>query len=112
MSSDLPRDSDLATNGDSNGASLDTPTVAPVTSTAPVSNHVENVMYSDIGINTLLNRLKQSIASSRDFSDFLKKRGAVEEDHAKGLRRLVKQTTDNIHSKESRQGTYVTRLDE
>ncbi|KAG9806893.1 RhoGAP-domain-containing protein, partial [Aureobasidium melanogenum] len=34
------------------------------------------------------------------------------EDHAKGLRRLVKQTTDNIHSKESRQGTYVTRLDE
>ncbi|KAH0347562.1 RhoGAP-domain-containing protein, partial [Aureobasidium melanogenum] len=112
MSSDLPRDSDLATNGDSNGTSLDTPTVAPVTSTAPVSNHVENVMYSDIGINTLLNRLKQSIASSRDFSDFLKKRGAVEEDHAKGLRRLVKQTTDNIHSKESRQGTYVTRLDE
>ncbi|KAH0178797.1 RhoGAP-domain-containing protein, partial [Aureobasidium melanogenum] len=112
MSSDLPRDSDLATNGDSNGTSLDAPTVAPVTSTAPVSNHVENVMYSDIGINTLLNRLKQSIASSRDFSDFLKKRGAVEEDHAKGLRRLVKQTTDNIHSKESRQGTYVTRLDE
>jgi len=42
----------------------------------------------------------------------LKKRGAVEEDHAKGLRRLVKQTTDNIHSKESRQGSYVTRLDE
>ncbi|KAH0281108.1 RhoGAP-domain-containing protein, partial [Aureobasidium melanogenum] len=112
MSSDLPRDSDLATNSDSNGTSLDTPTVAPVTSTALVSNHVENVMYSDIGINTLLNRLKQSIASSRDFSDFLKKRGAVEEDHAKGLRRLVKQTTDNIHSKESRQGTYVTRLDE
>ncbi|KAG9886068.1 hypothetical protein KCU90_g22713, partial [Aureobasidium melanogenum] len=65
MSSDLPRDSDLATNGDSNGTSLDAPTVAPVTSTAPVSNHVENVMYSDIGINTLLNRLKQSIASSR-----------------------------------------------
>ncbi|KAG9526515.1 RhoGAP-domain-containing protein, partial [Aureobasidium melanogenum] len=112
MSSDLPRDGDSATNGDSNGTSLDTPTVAPVTSTAPVSNHVDNVMYSDIGINTLLNRLKQSIASSRDFSDFLKKRGAVEEDHAKGLRRLVKQTTDNIHSKDSRQGTYVTRLDE
>ncbi|KAH0381031.1 RhoGAP-domain-containing protein, partial [Aureobasidium melanogenum] len=112
MSSDLPRDSDSATNGDSNGTSLDTPTVAPITSTAPVSNHVDNVMYSDIGINTLLNRLKQSIASSRDFSDFLKKRGAVEEDHAKGLRRLVKQTTDNIHSKDSRQGTYVTRLDE
>ncbi|KAH0361173.1 RhoGAP-domain-containing protein, partial [Aureobasidium melanogenum] len=115
MSSDLPRDGDLATNGDANGASLDAPTLAPtasVTSTAPVSNHVENVMYSDIGINTLLNRLKQSIASSRDFSDFLKKRGAVEEDHAKGLRRLVKSTTDNIHSKESRQGSYVAKLDE
>ncbi|THX93696.1 RhoGAP-domain-containing protein [Aureobasidium pullulans] len=116
MSSDLPRDGDLATNGDANGTLHDTPTIAtatePASTTAPVSKDVETVMYSDIGINTLLNRLKQSIASSRDFSDFLKKRGAVEEDHAKGLRRLVKQTSDNIHSKESRQGSYVVRLDE
>ncbi|KAI5203924.1 RhoGAP-domain-containing protein [Aureobasidium subglaciale] len=116
MSSDLPRDTELGTNGDANGISHDTPTVAPATApataTAPVSNHVEKVLYSDIGINTLLNRLKQSIASSRDFSDFLKKRGAVEEDHAKGLRRLVKSTTDSIHSRESRQGSYVNRLDE
>lgn len=51
MSSDLPRDSDLATNGDSNGTSLDAPTLAPVTSTAPVSNHVENVMYSDVRLS-------------------------------------------------------------
>lgn len=55
MSSDLPRDGDLATNGDTNGISLDTPTVAPATapatSTAPVSNHVENVMYSDVRLS-------------------------------------------------------------
>lgn len=54
MSSDLPRDSDLATNGDTNGASLDAPTLAPtasVTSTAPVSNHVDNVMYSDVRLS-------------------------------------------------------------
>ncbi|KAI4727210.1 RhoGAP-domain-containing protein [Aureobasidium sp. EXF-10728] len=98
MSSDLPRTSDLTTNGDMNGTSHDVPSVAPATtsatSTAPVSNHVDMVMYSD------------------DFSDFLKKRGAVEEDHAKGLRRLVKQTTDNVHSKESRQGSYVTHIEE
>ena len=48
MSSDLPRDSDLATNGDSNGTLQDTPTVAPATTAAPVSKHVENVMYSDV----------------------------------------------------------------
>lgn len=49
---------------------------------------------------------------TQDFADFLKKRSSVEEDHAKGLRRLAKQTTDNIHSKDSRQGSYVLHLDE
>ncbi|KAI4717031.1 RhoGAP-domain-containing protein [Aureobasidium sp. EXF-10727] len=101
MSSDLPRTSDLTTNGDSNGTSHDVPSVAPVTtsatSTAPVSNHVD---------------MRPTKRPKQDFSDFLKKRGAVEEDHAKGLRRLVKQTTDNVHSKESRQGSYVTHIEE
>jgi hypothetical protein len=59
MSSDLPRDSDLTSNGDSNGTLHDVPTVAPATTpataTAPVSKHVENVMYSDVRFVALRN---------------------------------------------------------
>ncbi|KAG0154391.1 hypothetical protein PDIDSM_1771 [Penicillium digitatum] len=34
---------------------------------------LDKVLYSDIGITTLLTRLKQSVASAKDFSTFLKK---------------------------------------
>lgn len=57
MSSDLPRDSDLAINGDANGTLHDTPTIATATATepastaVPVSKDVENVMYSDVRLS-------------------------------------------------------------
>lgn len=55
MSSDLPRDGDLATNGDANGTLHDTPSIAtatePAPTTAPVSKDVENVMYSDVRLS-------------------------------------------------------------
>lgn len=69
-------------------------------------------MYSDIGINTLLNRLKQSIASARDYAAFLKKRSTLEEDHATGLKRLAKLQIETIKRNESRGGSYAGRLSE
>lgn len=84
-----------------------------------------------IGINTLLARLKQSIASAKvttpfacalfcphvhliyqDYAIFLKKRGSIEEDHATGLRRLAKSHQESIRKLDSRQGTYVRQLEE
>ncbi|KAF7187743.1 RHO GTPase-activating protein RGD1 [Pseudocercospora fuligena] len=73
---------------------------------------VDDVMYSDIGINTLLNRLKQSIASARDFAQFLKKRSSLEEEQAKGLKRLAQSQLENVKRGETRQGTYGTQLTE
>ena len=64
------------------------PTSAGPTGSMPKG--VEDVMYSDIGVATLLNRLKQSIASARDFAQFLKKRSSLEEEQAQGFKRLAR----------------------
>jgi len=42
----------------------------------------------------------------QDFSTFLKKRGALEEEHAQGLRKLSKAVNDAANRNENRQGTY------
>ncbi|TLD05630.1 RHO GTPase-activating protein RGD1-like [Venturia nashicola] len=73
---------------------------------------VEDVMYSDIGINTLLNRLKQSIASARDFADFLRKRSRLEEEQAKGLKALAKSQLDAAKRPDSKSGSYALQLGE
>ncbi|KAL9526748.1 RHO GTPase-activating protein [Sphaerulina musiva] len=73
---------------------------------------VQDVMYSDIGINTLLNRLKQSIASARDFAQFLKKRSTLEEDQAKGLKRLAQTQLESVKRGDVRGGTYAQQLTE
>ncbi|KAL9108732.1 MAG: hypothetical protein Q9227_006528 [Pyrenula ochraceoflavens] len=73
---------------------------------------LDKVMQSDIGIATLLNRLKQSIASARDFSTFLRKRSSLEEEHAQGLKKLCRATNELVRRPEHRQGTYASSHDE
>ncbi|KAI5357653.1 putative Rho GTPase activation protein [Septoria linicola] len=79
---------------------------------AVYDKRVEDVMYSDVGINTLLNRLKQSIASARDFAQFLKKRSTLEEDQAKGLKRLTQTQLESVRRADVRGGTYAQQLTE
>lgn len=113
-------------NGDtlhvSNGSGSDSPTTTNPTQAAPAvapsdaptgpPKAVEDVMYSDIGINTLLNRLKQSIASARDFADFLRKRSRLEEEQAKGLKSLAKTQLDASRRPDSKSGSYALQLGE
>ncbi|KAF2104734.1 RhoGAP-domain-containing protein [Rhizodiscina lignyota] len=86
------------------------PPVAPVDD--GTAKAVDNVLYSDIGVNTLLVRLKQSIASARDFASFLKKRSSIEDEHAKELKKLCRVTHENVRRQESRQGSYAKQFDE
>ncbi|KAI1181142.1 hypothetical protein F4777DRAFT_526058 [Nemania sp. FL0916] len=72
-----------------------------------ISPRVQDVLSSEIGITTLLNRLKQSIASAKEFAIFLKKRSILEEEHAKGMKKLCKVNQDSIHHGEHRQGTFA-----
>ncbi|KAI2639366.1 hypothetical protein GGS21DRAFT_426960 [Xylaria nigripes] len=71
------------------------------------SQRVQDVLSSDIGISTLLNRLKQSVTSAKEFATFLKKRSVLEEEHAKGMKKLCKLTLDNTHHTDHRQGTFA-----
>jgi hypothetical protein len=91
------------------------PAPAEVHSTQPTGGNAErlqHVLGSDIGITTLLNRLKQSISSARDFSSFLKERSSVEEKHAQSLKRLSRGTTDLIRRPESRAGSFAQAFEE
>ncbi|KHN98754.1 RhoGAP domain containing protein [Metarhizium album ARSEF 1941] len=77
-----------------------------------VAKHVNDVMTSELGIPTLLNRLKQSVASAKEFALFLKKRSVLEDDHAQSLRKLCRLTQDNSRRPEHRQGTFSKSYDE
>ncbi|KAJ5397135.1 hypothetical protein N7509_005248 [Penicillium cosmopolitanum] len=67
---------------------------------------LDKIVNSEIGITTLLSRLKQSVASAQDFSSFLKKRGSLEEEHAQGLRKLSRAVNEAAQRNDNRQGTY------
>ena len=88
------------------------PTSAPGSRGNDMPKQVEDVMYSDIGVATLLNRLKQSIASARDFAAFLKKRSTLEEEQATGLKRLAKGQLETLKRFEVKTGSYAAQLAE
>ncbi|CAK3783277.1 RHO GTPase-activating RGD1-like [Lecanosticta acicola] len=108
------------TNGGSTEA-LESPVANPPGSSGSTVNNngptglskaVEEVMYSDIGINTLLNRLKQSIASARDFAQFLRRRSSLEEEQAKGLKKLAQQHLEDMKKGDKRGGSWGQQLSE
>ncbi|KAI4110651.1 MAG: hypothetical protein LQ339_001227 [Xanthoria mediterranea] len=76
------------------------------------SGAVDVVLQSDIGINTLLTRLKQSVASAREFAAFLKKRSTLEEEHAQGLKKICKSSHESSRRPDNRQGSYAQHYDE
>lgn len=109
----------LSDNNDANypngAGSLASPTGPPPASTpAPPATaqsgedrQVQDVLTSEIGVATMLNRLKQSIASAKEFANFLKKRAAIEEDNASGLKRLAKHTSDNMRRSDHLGGSFA-----
>ncbi|KAL9587204.1 MAG: hypothetical protein Q9212_000363 [Teloschistes hypoglaucus] len=76
------------------------------------SPEVDAVLRSDIGINTLLTRLKQSVASAREFAAFLKKRSSLEEEHAQGMKKLCKGSHESSRRPDNRQGGYAQHYNE
>ncbi|PMD25613.1 RhoGAP-domain-containing protein [Hyaloscypha hepaticicola] len=78
----------------------------------PNAKAVHDVVNSEIGVATLLNRLKQSIASAKEFAIFLKKRSTLEEEHSNGLKKLCRLTTESIRRPEHRHGTFLHSYEE
>ncbi|KAI9752856.1 MAG: hypothetical protein M1815_000232 [Lichina confinis] len=88
---------------------------APPSYEGSQSKAFDDVVNSDvslIGISTLLNRLKQSIASAKDFAALLRKRSNLEDDHAQGLRKLCRSSFDSIRHPDHRQGSYAQQYHE
>ncbi|CAJ2504354.1 Uu.00g117480.m01.CDS01 [Anthostomella pinea] len=85
---------------------------APDGAKPEMSKQVQEVLGSDIGVSTMLNRLKQSIASAKEFALFLKKRSVLEEEHAKGMKKLCRSAQDNLHHADHRQGTFAQSYEE
>ncbi|MCJ1396274.1 hypothetical protein MMC18_009163 [Xylographa bjoerkii] len=100
----------VESHGTTSFAGVDGDGIQP--STDDSSAIFDRVLRSDIGLSTLLARLKQSIASARDFAAFLKKRSALEEEHAQGLKKLCRTTHESTRRPESRQGSYSRNFDE
>ncbi|KAL1882038.1 hypothetical protein VTK73DRAFT_2752 [Phialemonium thermophilum] len=76
------------------------------------ARQVQEVLTSEIGVPAMLNRLKQSIASAKEFALFLKKRSTLEEEHAQGLKKLCRMSLDNIHRADHRGGSFAHAYEE
>ncbi|KAL2042916.1 hypothetical protein N7G274_003974 [Stereocaulon virgatum] len=108
-----PPVSAFASNGPGfNGANIPTSSGQTLYTEQETTPVVDSVLQSDIGINTLLNRLKQSIASAREFAAFLKKRSTLEEDQAQGLKKLCRTSHESAKRPDNRQGSYAQNYDE
>ena len=59
-----------------------------------------------------MTRLKQSIASAREFATFLKKRSILEEEQAQGLKKLCRSSHESTKRPENRQGSFAQNYDE
>ncbi|KAK6353395.1 hypothetical protein TWF696_005361 [Orbilia brochopaga] len=108
-----------ATNGFSHhqhGAGPSQPAQVPPGAAAvpnPTLQDINVLLQSELGVNALLSKLRESTISARDFAGFLKKRAQIEEDHAFGLKKLCRITHDTIHRDDGpRRGTLMTGLEE
>ncbi|PGH09512.1 hypothetical protein GX51_00617 [Blastomyces parvus] len=105
-------ESELPPRPPSPPAKTPSPDPAPAAVNPEEMAQLEKVLQSDIGVSILLTRLKQTIASTKDFSSFLRKRSVLEEEHAQGLKKLARSVHDSAQRTDNRQGTLSTTCDE
>ncbi|TGZ85678.1 RhoGAP-domain-containing protein [Ascodesmis nigricans] len=73
---------------------------------------VDDITRSDIGVTTLLTRLKQSVTSTNDCAAFFKKRATQEERNAQEIRKISRSTLESVRRPDSRQGSYAHQFEE
>ncbi|KAI2780270.1 RhoGAP-domain-containing protein [Daldinia loculata] len=95
-----------------NGGGFEPAVTSPSPGESEMPKEVQEVLASDIGVSTMLNRLKQSIIAAKEFATFLKKRSDLEDQHAKGLKKLCRSTQDNVHHTDHRQGSFAQSYEE
>lgn len=97
------------------------PDVSSATTAGPTVAHstylledpkLREIMLSDVGIECLVSRLKQSVHSAREFANYVKKRASIEADRLGDIKKLSRLTRDAVKKPDGRQGTFVRQMDE
>lgn len=63
---------------------------------------------TDVGLNLLYERIKQSMTSCKEASSFFKKRAIIEEEYGRSLQKVCKSSLESYGSAEAKAGTYVS----
>ncbi|CAK7564204.1 MAG: Rho GTPase-activating protein [Sporothrix epigloea] len=79
-----------------NSAPVDASTAKAQPNSREAPKEVQEVLQSEIGIVTMLNRLKQSVGVAKEFAQFFKKRAQLEEEYSTGMRKLARATQDGM----------------
>ncbi|KAF5092606.1 hypothetical protein D0Z00_004500 [Geotrichum galactomycetum] len=97
-----------------------TTTNIPTASNAAVANSahlledpkMREILISDVGVESLVARLKQSVISAKELAGYTKKRASIEADRLADANKLGRQTKDALRRDGGRQGTLVRQFDE
>lgn len=73
---------------------------------------LRDIMLSDLGLETLLTRLKQSIQAIHNFAAFIKRMAAIDSEGQTNFKKLTKQVKVDIAKPDTRQGTFAAQLKE
>jgi hypothetical protein len=73
---------------------------------------MREILISDVGVESLVARLKQSVISAKELAGYTKKRAAIEADRLADVNKLGRQTKDAMRRDGGRQGTLVRQFDE
>ncbi|OLN86092.1 putative Rho-GTPase-activating protein 7 [Colletotrichum chlorophyti] len=94
-------------SGPANGGAPNAAETSPAAPTSEVAPQVQEVLSSEIGVSTMLNQLKASIASAKEFALFLKKRSHIEESHASSLKKLSRMSQETMLQPDHKQGSFA-----
>ncbi|KAF5112591.1 hypothetical protein DV454_004132 [Geotrichum candidum] len=73
---------------------------------------MRDILISDVGVESLVARLKQSVISAKELAGYTKKRAAIEADRVADANKLGRHTKDAMRRDGGRQGTLVRQFDE
>ncbi|KAE8440585.1 hypothetical protein EG329_007054 [Mollisiaceae sp. DMI_Dod_QoI] len=76
------------------------------------AREVHDVVNSELGVSTLLNRLKQSLASAKEGTLTRSSNHGINEEHSNGLKKLCRATAENIRRPEHRHGSFLQSYEE
>lgn len=71
---------------------------------------LKEVLLSDVGVESLLSRLKQSVVTCKEFALYIKRTAAVEAEHSASQKKTARLMTDAFKRPEMKKGTFQTQI--